>query len=108
MHYVLEKLSNTLEVLAVHPGDARARLASAYLLFHTRNASDFPQELQAQWVWVMAEMVKFGPVISPSNGDIWVGAVEHTMRRIRNATAVKIAAKIYELHWAVSSNQRYR
>ena len=105
--YVLEKLTNTVDLLATHPGDARARLKDAYLSFHTLTPDDFPPEHQAKWAWIMSEMVKFGPIISEYNGEVWRGAVENTMRRIRNSTAAKIAKAIYELYWALSSNQRY-
>lgn len=105
--YVLEKLTNTVDLLATHPGDARARLNAAYLTFHTLTPEDFPLEHQAKWAWVMAEMVKFGPLVSEFNGEVWRGAVDNTMRRIRKSTAANIAKVIYELYWAISANQRY-
>lgn len=42
--YTYEKLSTAIQCLATHPGDARERLADAFLAFHTRTEKDFPQE----------------------------------------------------------------
>ncbi len=105
--YAVEKLTNTLECLATHPGDARERLTSAYLTFHTLNEDNFPQKYQKKWKSIKTEITKFGP--PPDYKSIpRQGSVENTMSRIRKNTAAKIAKEIYELYWAVSKNKRYQ
>jgi hypothetical protein len=54
----------------------------------------------------MKELTKFGPLLN-HKGEVWIGSVENTMRKVRKATGSKIAKKIYELYWAVSENQPY-
>ena len=105
--YTVEKLTNTLECLATHLGDARQRLLVAYPCFMTLRTHDFPPEYKEEWDWVWAELTKFGPIID-HKGNVSRGSVENTMHRARNSTASKIAKKIYELYWAVSENQQYR
>lgn len=104
--YAVEKLTNAVLILISHPGDARQRLGDAFLSIQTLQASDFPPGLQGQWLWVVKEMTKFGPVID-YNGEAVRGAVENTMRRIRNRTASKIIKVINDLYWAVSHNEQY-
>ena len=104
--YTVEKLTTALAVLVSHPGDARARLGSAFLCLHTHTEKDFPQELQGKWRWILKEMTKFGPLLD-HNGQAWRGSVENTMHRIKNRTASKIIEEIYALYWDVSENQQY-
>lgn len=105
-HYTVEKLTSAVDCLVTHPGDVRERLTCAFLSFHTLNENDFPPELRADWRWVMKELTKFGPLLN-HKGEVWIGSVENTMRRVRKATGVKIAKKLYELYWAVSKNKPY-
>ena len=105
--YTVEKLTAALESLATHPGDARERLGSAFLIFHTLTEKDFPPEYQEKWKWVMDKITKSGPILD-YKGDVWRGSVENTMRRIKNKTASKILKVIYELYWVVSENKQYR
>ena len=105
-HYTVEKLTGAIDCLATHPGDVRERLSCAYIGFHTLAESDFPPELQADWRWVMKELNKYGPRLN-HKGEVWIGSVDNTMRKVRKATGSKIAKKIYALYWAVSENQPY-
>ena len=105
--YMVEKLGNAIEILATHPGDARARIIASYLQFHTLRASDFPEQLRADWEWIISEITRFGPAPDFGIGRRR-GSVEHTMSRVRNRTAAKVAEKLYELYWVVSENQQYR
>ena len=54
----------------------------------------------------MNELTKYGPLLN-HKGEVRIGSVDNTMRKIRKATGSKIAKKIYELYWAVSENQLY-
>jgi len=105
--YTAEKLTNTLECLATHPGDVRERLTSTFLCFQTLRSDDFPPENREDWDWVLKEITKYGPLVD-QRGEVWRGSVENTMRRVRKSTASKIAKKIYELYWLVSENRQYR
>lgn len=104
--YTVEKLTNVLHCLATHPGDVRQRLACACAGFHALKAEDFPLELQADCYWINKELTKFGPKRNDL-GEVCLGSVDHTMKRIRKATGEKIAKKLYSLYWAVSENQPY-
>jgi hypothetical protein len=105
-HYTVEKLTGAINCLATHPGDVRERLTCAFQGFLTLTEKDFPSELQADWRWVMNELTKYGPLLN-HKGEVWIGSVDNTMRKVRKATGSKIAKKIYELYWAVSENQLY-
>jgi|Laugresbdmm110dd_1035094.scaffolds.fasta_scaffold41719_1 hypothetical protein len=100
--YTLEKLGVAIEQLATLPGDVRERLKEAFLVFHTLTDKDFPSNLKADWLWVMAELTKYGAVLD-HKGVPMIGSVENTMKKIRKATGTKIAQKIYELYWAVKN-----
>lgn len=104
--YALQKLADSLEILATHPGDVRERLAAASLCFCLLQERDFPPSLQADYAWVMHELTKFGPTQS-CDGVIREGSVEHTMRRIKKATGSKIAKRLFDLYWAISGHNRY-
>lgn len=106
-HYVVEKLTNALECLATHPGDARERVAAAYLACHALREEDFPVEFKKDWSWIERELTKYGPLEDP-DARIFRGSVENTMRRVRKTTGAKIAKKIYDLYWGMSNNQLYR
>lgn len=105
--YAVEKLTSAIAVLISHPGDARARLYSAFLTFHTLQERDFPPHLVKKWQWIIKELTKFGPLVD-LNGKVWRGSVEHTMSRIRNSTASKIIKMINELYWELSENVPYQ
>ena len=104
--YAVEKLTTTLECLAIHQGDARERLTAAFPIFFTLREDDFPPEYRKEWCWVIRELTKFGPLLD-YKGEVWRGSVENTMRRIQKKTGSKIAKKIYELYWVVSENRQY-
>lgn len=105
--YAVEKLTTALQVLTTHEGDARQRLACAYLSFHTLSERDFPPELADRWRWVTTQLTKFGPLLG-RDGEVLRGSVDNTMRRVQKRTAAKIIEVIVDLYWAVSENERYR
>jgi len=51
---------------------------------------------------VIKKLTKFGPVYD-DDGKIKRTAVEETLRRIKNATGVTIAAKLVDLHFNLES-----
>lgn len=107
LSYTVEKLTLALETLATHPGDVRRRLSVVYWQIHTLEERDFPSEVRLDWLWVMKQMTKYGPLIDESEFVIR-DAVENTMRRSRNSSATKIAHRLYSLYWAVSQNTAYQ
>jgi hypothetical protein len=68
--------------------------------FHTLEEDDFPPELQKDWRWVMDQLTKFGPIYG-QKGEIRFGSVEHTMRRVKKKTGVRIAEKLVDLYEAL-------
>jgi hypothetical protein len=104
--YAIEKLTDAIRCLATHPGDVRSRLIAAHMCLHTLQERDFPQHLHADWKWINRQLTRRDPVLD-YKGDVLVGSVETTMRSIQNRTGAKIAKKLYELYWAISSNTQY-
>ena len=104
--YTVEKLTNALECLATHKGDARERVVHALESCITLSEDDFPEEHRGKWRWVKREATKYGPVLNHRNVVLF-GSIENTMRHVRNSTASKIAKGLYELYWAVSRNTQY-
>ncbi|MDD3884024.1 MAG: hypothetical protein PHW66_03740 [Gallionella sp.] len=105
--YVVEKLTNAVTCLATGPGDARSRVAAAYICIRSLEEADFPADCREDWNWIEARLTKYGPLLA-HDGSVIRGAVEHTMLRIKNRTAAKIATKIYHLYWKLSNNTLYR
>jgi hypothetical protein len=104
--HAVEMLTNVLECLATHPGDARERVASAYSLCAHLKIEELPKNCRKDWECIMKEASKLGPLID-SKGDVWRGSVENTMKAVRKSTGAKIAKKFYAIYWAVSENRQY-
>lgn len=104
--HAIEKLTNVLECLATHPGDARARLISAYSQCAHLRTDELPKTCRGDWEWIMNELGKRGP-LTEWDGKPWRGHVENTMRNARNSTASKIAKRFYKLYWKISANTQY-
>jgi len=104
--HLIEKHTNALESLALGKGNIKERLIYVSDDLIGVNPNEIPEEFKSDWKWIQEQLSKFGPVTSPS-GEVWVGSVENTMKKIRKSTGVKIANKIYSLYWAVSSNEKY-
>lgn len=104
--YAIEKLTNALECLATHPGDARERVASAYLVCAGLRVEDLPEKSKKDWLWIISELTKRGPLTNYT-GEVWRGSIENTMKSARKSTASKIAKKFFQIYWAVSENRQY-
>ena len=94
--YVHGKLREVIYSLAVGPDDIRKRLFYAHQGFAHIKKTQFPEELQADWEWVIKQLTKFGPAIY--FGTLTRGSVEMTCNRIRKQTGVKIAQKILDIY----------
>lgn len=95
--YAKCRVAEGIQELCVSPGDVRSRLLAANDAMPSLNTSHFPEHLQPKWDNIMSLMTKYGPATN-FEGIMWQGAVEHTMRRIKNATGSNIAAALWELH----------
>jgi len=104
--HAIEKLTNVLECLATHPGDARDRITSAYSLCAHLRVEELPEDCREEWKSIVKEITKRGP-FRDSLGRVWRGSVENTMMGVRKATAAKIAKRFYALYWKVSENRPY-
>jgi hypothetical protein len=82
--------------LAVGEGDARQRLRRTYRHLRSLQAAGLPPQLRSEWQTVLREMTRFGPEFD--RYGLVRNALEHTMSRIRNRTARKIAERIYRIH----------
>lgn len=95
--YANEKLSRSVRLLAVLPGDVRSRLLLAYMEFHPLKEADFPPKLKRHFRWVIKQLTKREPMLD-HKGEIYHGSVEHTLSHIRNSTGAKIAERLVMLH----------
>lgn len=95
--YAYEKFRDALHSLATGPDDVRKRLRSAYLHFQPVHKKYLPEQLQNDYLWVLNQLTRFGPVIG-RDGEVLRGAVEETLNRIRNTTGSKIAERILQIY----------
>ena len=98
--YVTEKLTNAVGALAMGTGDIHSRLYNAFLLMHTLNQDDFPDNLKEDWCWIINELTKNGP-LENSQGEVIQGSVERTLQTIDNNSGREIAQRICELSWKI-------
>jgi hypothetical protein len=104
--YAAKKLTEVLESIATHEGDARKRVKIAFMYLNHLKETDFPDDLKAGWNWIWKESTKYGP-LHDHHGNVRRGSIENTMRRVKNSTASKILKKIYSLYWGVTQNRAY-
>ena len=105
--YTAKVMTEILETIATHKGDARARVEAVYTeLCFKLKIDDLPDKHKSDWEWIRDECVKRGPLTGPE-GTIYRGALRHTMRSMKNSTAEKMLKKIYSMYWAVSNNKPY-
>ena len=95
--YALQQLELAILDLATGAGDLRSRLKyidSSHL--HVINEHAFPEELKQDWKNIKKALSKKGPV-KDSEGEIFTGAVDNTLRGMKSKTATKIANDILVL-----------
>lgn len=90
---VVERVYLAVEHLCIGRGDVRKRLVEAVSTLLPLQARDFPEELQEDFNWVMAQSTKYRSQIPAYEGNI-----EATMRRIKNSTGEKIAERIFNIY----------
>lgn len=89
--YAREKLSQAVYELAKGPGDVRSRLFAAYLVFHPVQPRDLPEELRADYEWIVTMPTRYPKRFERE------GAINHTLSRMQNRTWVKVAQRIVYL-----------
>ncbi|WPC75914.1 hypothetical protein [Vibrio porteresiae] len=100
--YVKGRISDAVEELCIGEGDARSRLLSANEATSSLLDRHFPTELVSDWQSIQRRMTKYGPGTNFAGENV-EGAVAHTMRKIKNRTASKIAQDIFKLHKKLES-----
>ncbi len=88
--YAYSNISEAVEIMATHPGSIKDRLVAAYNKFSPVTEKDFPDELKADYKWVIEKLTKKDPIFDE-------GSVRATLYGMHTKTAVKIAEKILYL-----------
>ena len=96
--YALGNLSAAVEQLATDEGDVRQRVTHAFVTLSVLRSKDFPAVLRKEWGWIEEQCTKLGPMKGES-GEIFMGAIQNTLRRTRRKPAVEIAKRIWRLYW---------
>ena len=100
--YVKGRIDEAIAELCIGAGDARKRLLSVNEATSSLLDSHFPENLLADWKSIQERMTKSGPRTN-FEGKMVEGAVAHTMTKIQNRTASKIAEDILKLHKKLQS-----
>ena len=85
--YAYSKVSEAVSILATHPGDVRKRLYAAYACLSEASPDLLTLNIRSELEWVREQLTRFPPRYDE-------GALQATLRRIRNKTGVKIAKRI--------------
>lgn len=103
--YVKGRIEEAIDELCIGVGDARKRLLSANDATSSLLDIHFPTELLADWKSIQERMTEYGPRTNFEGKMVrdGGGAVEHTMDKIDNKTASKIAKDILMLHKKLQS-----
>ena len=94
--YALGNLEQAVYSLTVGEGNVRQRLLNAHSILIAVFEDDFPEQLVEDWKWIHEQWTKFGPIMT-SDGEVFLGSVENTLRRIRNRTGARIAVRLVTL-----------
>ena len=92
-----EKLLVAVVDLVSGVGDARSRVAQAYVQLRRLTDTELPATKVGEWRSILQALTKDGPE-RDTDGTLWAPAVENTTRRMRNRTASKIAHRIFTLY----------
>lgn len=99
-------LHSVIEILATFPGDMRTRLNDSFSELDSITDNNLPEELRDDWGFIRRQLTACGPKYD-CYGKVCMGSVQHTMSKIRNSTASKIAEKIFRLYYELNFNDRY-
>lgn len=93
---VVERVYLAVKHLCTARGDVRQRLVGAVWTLLPLQAHAFPPHLQKDFDWIVEQSTKYQSQIPQYQGNL-----EATMKRIRNSTGEKIAARIFELYASI-------
>lgn len=93
-----EILSTIIEYLATAEGDMRERLKVMSVEIDLLSQDSFPDNLKRKWEFVEKKLSKHPPVFNWNHTRQDMGSMEHSLSRMQNRTACKIARTIYDLH----------
>lgn len=100
--YALKKLDLAILLLATGRGDVRSRLLNA---FHAELAvvqdSDFPDNLQPNWLWIKQRLTRKGPRMR-KDGTVLMGAVQNircTQCTTRRGAGLPSDLSILKINW---------
>lgn len=90
---VVERVYLAVKYLCIGRGDVRKRLSEAISALLPLQPHEFPDELQADFEWIIKQSTKYDSQIPEYEGNI-----EATMKRIKNSTGEKIADRIFSIY----------
>jgi len=93
-----EILSTIIKYLATAKGDMRERLKIMSVEISLLSKEDFPDNLKTKWEFVEKKLYKYPPVYNWNFTRQTMGSMEHSLSRMQNRTACKIALNIYDLY----------
>ncbi len=96
----LGELNRIVYTLATDVGEIKPRLSKALKRSFIMD-SDFPDDLKSEWRRLRTEFEKRGPMLN-RDGSVYMSADQNTIRRMRKATASKIAERLVDLYFALS------
>jgi len=95
IRYAHEKFSAAIRGMAVGAGDARDRMRSAFMTFHTIRPSDLPAPLDRHLQWVYDQLTR-----KPARYRL-EGTLDSTLAQMKNSTASKIAERVLAITDAI-------
>ena len=93
-----EILSTIVAFLATAKGDMRERLKIMSVEISQLTTDDFPSSLKNKWDFVETKLSKYPAKFNWNQSRQEMGSIEHSLSRMHNRTACKIAQNIYELY----------
>lgn len=96
-----EILSTIIAFLATAQGDMRNRLTNLVVEIGELCEDDFPDKLKKDWKFIEDKLTKYPEKYNWNKTRIEMGSFEHSLSRMQNRTACKIAEKLYQLYEAM-------
>ena len=89
--YAHEKFAAAVHALATGAGDARARVHSAWLEFHTVAPSHLPEELRSDLEWILEKITE-----KPARNRLR-SSIRTSLEDMQNSTAQQLAKRILRI-----------
>jgi len=103
MEYQKEKLYEIIKYLATANGDMRQRLKIMSVEIALLDQESFPDNLKNKWKYVENKLYKYPPKNNWNNTREEMSSIEHSLSKIQNRTACKVAEIIFELWEDINS-----